>query len=171
MKKTTLYVIVGVIGLSVLLVALYNIKHNENFWDTSATTCISLIIAGGLSFYVVQRQTDRRKQKDIFMQLLGSLKDLTDDEKSYRLVDRSTEEILMQKRAMNNKIAFIKKYSQNFSIERDVLFLEEKHNEYVAVIDGHINDLETLGKLGADLKRPLSLMSQKIFEMMFNLYS
>ena len=105
------------------------------------------------------------------MKLLESLKDLTDDEKSYRLVDRSVEEILMQKRAMNNKIAFIKKYSENFSIEKDVSFLEEKYNEYVAVIDGHINDLETLGKLGADLKRPLSLMSQRIFEMMLNLYS
>ena len=171
MKKSTLYVIVAAIGLAIFSIAFYNMRYNENFWDASATTCISLIIAGGLSFYVVQRQTDRRKQKEIFIQLLESLKDLTDDEKSYRLVDRSVEEILMQKRAMNNKIAFIKKYSRNFSIEDDILFLEEKYNEYVAVIDGHINDLETLAKLGADLKRPLSLMSQKIFEMMFNLYS
>lgn len=171
MKKPAIYIILSAIGVSVLGIAVYNVFRNDNFWDASATTCISLIIAGGLSFYVVQRQTDRRKQKEIFIKLLESLKDLTDDEKSYELAGRSAEEILMQKRAMNNKIAFIKQYSKNFSIEKDIAFLEEKYKEYVAVIDGHIHDLKTLGKLGVDLKRPLSLMSQKIFEMMFNLYS
>lgn len=170
MKKSAIYIILGVIGVAILGIAIYNMFRNDNFWDASATTCISLIIAGGLSFYVVQRQTDRRKQKEIFMKLLESLKDLTDDEKSYILAGRSADEILMQKRAMNNKITFIKKYSKDFSIEKDVAFLEEKYNEYVAVIDGHIHDLKTLEKLGADLKRPLSLISQRIFEMMFNLY-
>jgi len=171
MKKSTLILILTIICIAILGITIYNAISNDEFFNAPITTCISLFIASGLSFYVVQRQTDRRKQKEIFVQLLESMKELVDDEKSYHLAGRSKEEILMQKRAMNNKIDFVKKYSDHFSIKTEISFLEDKFNEYVAVIDGHINDLETLGKLGAELKRPLSLMSQKIFEMMFNLYS
>ena len=171
MKKAPLIITLIAIVLAILGIAIYNIANNDMFWDTSATTCISLFIAGGLSFYVVQRQTDRRKQKEIFAQLLDSIQDLVDDEKSFRLVDRSKDEILMQTRAIKNKVVFAKEYSDQFLIGEEMKFLEDKINEYQNIIDGHINDLITLRKLGADLKRPLSLMSQKIYEIKLKMYS
>lgn len=171
MKKWALRIVIIAIVLFVLGVAIYNVKNNQAFWNTSVTTCLSLIIAAALSFYMVQRGNDLRKQKEIFIDLMESLKTLVDDEKSFNVCGVSQEEILMKKRAMNNKIAFVKSYGKRFAIEKDVLFLEEKFSEYESVIDNHINDLPTLTKLSNELRRPLSLMSQRIFEIMLNLYN
>lgn len=170
MKKRVPLFITVVIILLVLGIGIYNACCNDEFWDASVTTCISLIVAAVLSFYFVQRRTDQRKQKEIFIQLLESLKVLTDAERSFKLSGVSREEILMQKRTMNNKLNFIKKYSVKFSLQKEVDFLEEKYTEYDTIIGDHINDLETLSKLTNELKRPLSLMSQKLFEIMLNLY-
>ena len=61
--------------------------------------------------------------------------------------------------------------SRNFSIEEEARFLSSKFSEYDEVIGNHINDLDTLKKMSLDLKRPLDLISQKIFEIMIELYS
>lgn len=52
--------IISIIGV---IIGICNIFNNCRFWDTSATTCISLLFAAILSFYFVQRQTDYRNQK------------------------------------------------------------------------------------------------------------
>ena len=156
---------------AIVLLGIYNIYKNPDFWDASATTCISMLVATGLSFYIVQRQNDLRKQKDIFIKLLESLKDIVDDEKSYKFVGMSVKEILMQKRAMSNKIAFIKKYEKKFGISDDIAFLEKLFEEYAAIIGDYIEDVNVLVQRENELKRPMLLMSQKIFEIMFNLFN
>lgn len=170
MKTRTLVIIMVFPMLFILGLSIYNGICNDKFWEASATTCFSLFVAAILSFFLAQRQTDRRKQKEIFIQLLESLKNIVDDERSYKLKNSSKEEILMRKRDMSNKIQFVKKYSETFSIKKEIDFIEEKFTEYDSVIGDHIEDLETLGKLDNELGRPLSLMSQKIFEVMLNLF-
>lgn len=172
MKKTPLYVMVSILILADIVVIGYNVVLNKNFLDASITTCLSLFVAIGFSFFIAQRNTDLRKQKEIFIQLLESLKDSIDNDKCYKLDGVSKEEILMRKRDINNKIDFITKYSEKFSVKEEIAFLHEKYNEYDTIIGDHINgDEETLKKLHNELRRPLSLMSQKIFEIMINLYN
>lgn len=171
MKKNGIFLVTGMVVVAILILAVYNICKNPNFWDASATTCISMLVATGLSFYIVQRQNDYRKQKDIFIQLLESLKHIVDDEKSYKFVGMGAKEILMQKRTMSNKIAFIKKYEAKFSIAEEIAFLERLFDEYAAIIGDYIEDVNVLIGRENELKRPMLLMSQKIFEIMLNLFN
>ena len=170
MNKKLAKITAGVLIVAVLIVAVYNMVCNDKFFEASFTSCISLIVAIGLTFYFVQVQTDRRKQKEIFIQLIESFKCIVDDEKSSEFEKLSDEEILMLKRNMSNKLEIIKKLEERFSIEEQVAFLAEKYEEYAAIIGNHIQDRDTLNKLHKELRRPLSLMSEKMFEMMLDLY-
>lgn len=169
-KKNCLsWITIAIIIITVILGIINAIKNND-FWTVSFSTCLSIVIAVLVSYFFVQRQTDYRRQKEIFINLLDSLRNIIDDEKAYQFQDVSKEQILMRKRAISNKILLIEKFKDMFGIQDAVSFLEDKNNEYVAVIDGHIDDLETLKKMPNELFRPLSLMSDKIFEIMVILF-
>ena len=172
MKKGHLVLIA--LGLASLIIALgiVNIAGcNEEFWSVSAFDCLSLLIVVGVSFFIVERQTDKRKQKELFVSLLEALKALTEDKKSYDFSDSSWEEVLMRMREIRLKLQLIKKYSEKFGIQMEYEFLNEKYEEYQRVIDNHPSNMTLLAQLHQELYRPLNLMSQRIFEMMIALYN
>ncbi|MBR5023411.1 MAG: hypothetical protein IKY18_09560 [Oscillospiraceae bacterium] len=61
----------------------YNIRHNSEFWNASAVNIITILIAVVISYYLVQRKSDKRKQKEILLELISKLRLLVDSEKSY----------------------------------------------------------------------------------------
>ncbi len=172
MKKWHLAIIAVVLASVILVLGIVNIACcNDEFWSVSAFDCLSLLIVVGVSFFIVERQTDKRKQKELFISLLEALKVLTEDKKSYDLSNSSWEEVLMRMREIRLKLQLIKEYSKKFGIETDYEFLNEKFEEYQTVIDNHPSDIELLSKLHNELYRPLNLMSQRIFEIMIALYN
>lgn len=171
MKKTILKCIVGFFALLIIALIVYNCIFNcDTFFKVNAINCISAFIVVGISFFIVQRQTDYRKQKDIFINLLETLKILADDSKSYNFTNVEKEEMLMRTRDIALKIDIIKRYNKKFDIVDDVAFIEDKFKEYQTVIDNYSTDMDLLSKLHKELKRPLNLISQKVFEIMLNLY-
>ena len=171
MNKKSLIIVVSVIIALIISIIVYNcISNLPGFLEVNAINCISAFIVVGVSFFIVQRQTDYRKQKDIFIKLLETLKLMVDDGRSYQFTNVSQEEILMRIRDMSLKIEVIKKYADRFAIQPEVKFLEDKFEEYQGIIDRHMGNLDILYALTEELKRPLNLISQKLFEIMLNLY-
>lgn len=172
MKKWHLAIIATVLALLIIALGIVNIACcNDEFWSASAFDCLSLLIVVGVSFFIVERQTDKRKQKELFISLLEALKALTEEKKSYDFSDSSQEEVLMRMREIRLKLQLIKEYSKKFGIQKDYEFLNEKFEEYQTVIDNHPSDMVLLSKLHKELYRPLNLMSQRIFEIMIALYN
>lgn len=171
MSKKVLYCFTTILIIAIIGVAIYNITTCDSFWNANFYQCASLFIIVGISYFVVQRQTDYRKQKDIFIKLVNSLKDIVDDKNSYVISGVSKEEILMRLRDIGNKVDIISNYGKRFNIQKDIELLNKLYKEYECVIDDHITDLDTLSKLHNELKRPLKLISQKAFEIMLNLYN
>ena len=172
MKKWHLAIIATVLALLIIALGIVNIACcNDEFWSVSAFDCLSLLIVVGVSFFIVERQTDKRKQKELFISLLEALKALTEEKKSYDFSDSSQEEVLMRMREIRLKLQLIKEYSKKFGIQKDYEFLNEKFEEYQTVIDNHPSDMVLLSKLHKELYRPLNLMSQRIFEIMIALYN
>lgn len=171
MKKPIIIVLAVILIIPIIVLMIINSINNNKFWEASATTCFSLIFAVALSFYLVQRQNDYRNQKSIFAKLVESLINIIEDTKSYDFSSSTKEEILMKKRSINNKLMLIRSYSKQFSIQKEVEFLDNKFSEYTELIGNHIEDMETLKKMKDDFYRPLSLMSQKLYEIMIKLYN
>ena len=170
-EKIFIYGLPAFLGIIIGFLIVKNFK-STTFFDASLTTCISLSIAVGVTFLLSQRQTDRRKQKDILLTLLSSIQMLINDKTTYE-IDANTEieSLTMRKREISNKINILIQYMESFGIRPEVEFLQTKFKEYDETIGNHINDLEHLKKAKKELRRPLELMDSKIFEIMLKLYT
>ena len=170
MKRTVILIIAIVLSLAVLGVTIKNICCNSSFWNISISECFGLLIGVWITFFIVELRNDKRRQKDLFIDLLQSLKLLIDEKSSYDFSDANQSEIWMRKRTIKLKIDLISNYSKKFSIEKYAKQIEEKYEEYEAVIDNHITNIDLFVEIKIDLHRPLDLMSQKITEVILSLY-
>lgn len=170
MKKWHLAIIAGVLASIIIALGIANVKCNDAFWSVTAFDCLSLLVVVGVSFFIVERQTDKRKQKELFITLLEALKVLVEDKASYNFEGVSREEVLMRMREIRLKLRLVEKYSERFGIKNDHTFLNEKFEEYQTIIDDHTTDMKLLSQLHKELYRPLNLMSQRIFQIMIALY-
>lgn len=163
-----LLVLVIIVGLGGLI--LYNIKTNPSFWETSVSSCITIIIALVFSYWLVQRKNDLRKQKEILASLLFDLRTQFEKEDMYDLSQMSPNSINMRNRDISNKIGILDSVKEEFSIAADVDFIYEKFDEYKELIGNHITDPGYLQNSSFELKRPIMLISTKLFEIAFGLY-
>ena len=71
-KKGVKRFVFGILVFFVLLVMFLNILvlKNENFWDASVTSCLTLLVALVVSFYFTQKNLDERRQKESYLKLL-----------------------------------------------------------------------------------------------------
>ena len=172
MKRCHLTIIVIVLAVIIISLGWYNIKvEDAGFWTVTAFDCLSLLIVVGVSFFIVERQTDKRRQKEIFISLLEALKILTEDKASYDFSNLSWEEVLMRQRDIGLKLELVKECSSKFGIDKDYKFLDDKFQEYQRIIENHPSNMDLLRQLHKELYRPLNLMSQRIFEIMIGLYN
>jgi hypothetical protein len=86
LEKWTSRIAVIVTAGVVCWLMLHNWKSKE-FFDASFTTCISIIIAVGISYLLSQRQTDKRKQKEILQSVLKALQDRINDPGAYSITE------------------------------------------------------------------------------------
>ncbi len=152
------------------LFVLYNIRHNEEFWSASAVNIITILIAVVISYFLVQRKSDRRKQKEILLDLINKLRLLIDSEETYDFTGQSREEILMRNRDISNKVQILTNLQTVFGIEEDMKFIQEKTTEYLSLVGDHSTDLDYLIKSKKELQRPLMLISTRLVSMSINLF-
>lgn len=175
MKNTILLLFVIALCISVLGLMIYSfISLGNEFFEISISSGISLIVAIVMSFFIVQRQTDKRRQKEIFVNIIESLL-LIIENPNFFSDNMGQEEILMQKRIINNKIYLIEKYirtffSKNYAESKNQN-IQEVLDEYIGVIDNYISQSSTSVKeIKTQIQRPIRAMSQYLLEVMFDLY-
>ncbi len=162
--------IIAIICIALIAFAIYNAIVNEQFWNASAINIVTVFIGIVISFFLVQRKNDERKQKDILLDLILKLQLQVCDEKTYDLSGQTQAEITMRNRDISNKIQILKDTADIFSTQSDVDFVASKFEEYLEFIGNHINELDYLSRSQKDLKRPLDLINNKLFSMAISLY-
>lgn len=123
-----------------------------------------------ISYYLVQRQTDFRKQKEILLDLIEKLCLQVSDKRTYDFSTVSKEEISMWNRDISNKIELLKKFQSTFSYEKELTFISEKFEEYEHFVGDHFDDREYLCKSRNELQRPMRLIDSKLVELAMNLF-
>lgn len=74
------------------------------------------------------------------------------------------------KRSMSNYIGLIDKYSKKFHLEDEIIYIKDKFSEYETLLSDHISDFTYLSKSSKELKRPLELITEKLYEMMLKIF-
>lgn len=169
MKKTYRILFCVVSAIIIIPLFFYNYHNNNEFWEASFSSILSITIGIILSFFIVQRQTDKRIQKEIFIKLLDSLLILIGEDKLSICQKMSSQEILLWKRNINNKVTLIGKYEKTFSISKHIKRLKEANEECINVIDLFISKSKKANK--EDLQRATSLINQIVFDIMVDLYN
>lgn len=170
-RKVGKYVPAIVGGLVLFGLACYNARVNSNFWEASFSTCLTIGVALLLSYTLTQKRSDDRRKKEIVEEIMVSLQDAVSDPKSYSMNGCTTIETLnMQKRDMSNKIQRIKKYDEKLNLGIKLNDIEKWFDEYQQFIGVHISDIDYLSKSSVELKRPLQLIADALYELRLDLY-
>ena len=171
MKKTTVRVILSIVFILLLiLLAAYNfIKDSDKFLDASLVNCVTLGVGVIVSYVFVQRKSDIRKQKETLSAMITELQAQISSKSSYDFSGQETSEILMRVRGFNNKIELLLRYGNEFGYAQEIERVRNWCNEYRRVIDDHTID-DTLPDAKAELRRPLELMNDKLFDIIMNMY-
>ncbi len=163
------FIIIGIVLFSWL--AIYNmLEQKAAFWKASAVDCITIAVAVAISYYLVQRQNNRQKQKDIISDLILKMQVLFDQEALYNFSNQEREDITMRTRDLNNKIHILETVKDEFAISDKVDFIRIRFDEYNTFIGDHIDNMEYLLLSQKELKRPVELISQKLLETALCLY-
>ena len=172
-KKIVKGVIFAILIFSVVYVMCMNVFvwKNNDFWNTSFTSCITLIVALVVSYYYAQKNLDERRQKESYLKLLEKVQRLVSDKDLIEIKTKEDIEIvLMKKRELNNYMCILKKYAKKFSLQKDIDFIEGKVKEYAELFGDHQHDIGYLKNNSNDLSRPLLLIDSRISEVMIKLF-
>lgn len=161
-----------IITIIVISAAGYCLVTNpKQFLELSLTSIINWAIAIFVSFLLVQRQTDRRNQKEAIIRILSCIQQLVNDPAAWEIADEPYQaELTMRKRKISNLINILEEESKAFNIGKDVIFIKDKFTEYADFMGNHISDLDYLKRSKLELQRPLDLIYCKIFETQMTLY-
>lgn len=147
------------------------VLKNNNFFKTSFGTCLTLLIALIVSFYLSNKVTDKRRQKEIYINILTKFQTLIEDNSLWDYEKENDLDLIkMKKRKLNNYINTLKKYENIYCVKEEIDFIDNRLSEYIEVVGDHIDDSEYLIKSKKELKRPLDLISQKLDEVMMKMY-
>jgi len=160
-----------VLTLSLLTLTIYNLITNEKFLESSLATCVSIGVVIYISYYLTQKQNDKRKQKEILLNLLESIQNFAMDKTSYAIdSEDAAKAIITRKRLVSNRINLLVNYSNKLNIKEESSFISQKFREYEDFLGEHFNDLDSLRKSEKELRRPLELIDIKLSEIMLKLF-
>lgn len=163
---------IALCAICVIFLIVFNaFRLRSKFLETSLSSCITLLVAIIISYLYSQKENNKRKQKDILLDLMMSIKN-TISESSVCKIDPTMDKsiITMRNRDIGNKMDLLERYKNEFGFSEDFDGAKKQFEEYRSTIDNHIDDLDYLSKSELELKRPITLMDNKIFEAMLKLY-
>lgn len=170
-KRLKAFGIIIILILLIILVA-YNICNNSTFFELSISSLLTLFTAIFISFYLVQRNTDQRYQKQIYCNLLFEIQKFVTNPSNYTFNENTDSiNITTQKRVLSNYLGIVNSHSEKFGLEKEAKFIFDKYTEYDNLIGNHITDITYLSKSKEELQRPLDLINSKVYEMMLKLYN
>lgn len=170
-KKKAFQIVVGALILAVLVLGIYNTKHNPQFFSASSTQVVTLIVALVVAFWATQFKNDERKQKEHAESIINKLQQIVSDE-SFVIIneDSNTQDILMRNKKISNCITILKKYADNLSFKSDAEYIENEFKEYRSLVDEKIKDLDYLSKSESMLRKYAENIDSKCDSITFNLY-
>lgn len=149
---------------------IFNAVTNPKFWEASFVNCITIGIAIVISYYFVQKKNDRRKQKDIVLDLIQDIQILVGQKATYDFSGQKPQDITMRARELSNKIHILETIKDDFFISAEVEFVRSKFDEYNDLIGEHIDNLDYLLQSQKELKRPIELIDAKLIETSLRIY-
>jgi len=132
--------------ISFILLGIYNISFNEDFFKTPLTTMISVLVAIIVSYYFTQRKVDDRRKKEKIDQLLYKIQGIILDSQFIEVKDTD----LIVHRSIANKIQYLEMNIPD-EMRGDINRLADIFKDYRFFYGEHYKDDDYMNRFKKDL--------------------
>ncbi|MBQ8299698.1 MAG: hypothetical protein IJX99_07620 [Clostridia bacterium] len=165
------YLLPALVALAVSCVLYCNFKTNTDFFKMDFSSGITVLIGIIISYFLVNRDNNEKNLKDTTEKIIDKIQGMIRNPMMYKFnEDVDVRDIHMTKRAIDNKLNLLKKVSKKLDFENEIEYIISQFDEYVTLVDDHINDIEYLKRSELDLKRRILLIDDKFDEIKLKLY-
>ena len=167
--KKCIIIIIIIIVFSVLII--YNCINNHNFWETSITDIITLIIAIFLSYFFTEKNSNIRKKKEVIETIIEKLQLKLESDIMRNINNQEDIKIVsINKRSIDNNLNLLKDSTKNLNVDKDISYIVEQFSNYISIIDNHINDIQYLKNSKIDFERYFIAMNDRLNKLRIDLY-
>lgn len=140
------------------------------FFDASAVDCLTLLCLICLSYYLVEKNNKKMKQKDVLQSLIATIINSLESSKYYDIQSIDHATLLTNKRHLSNSLNNLDTYSDKFGYKESMKSVLKYFSEYEDTISDNINDINCLAGKKAELKKQIDQISRILFEISMELY-
>ena len=170
MLKQVEGIILVIFSVIIAAITVVNIWGNPNFWDVTIFNVLTLLVALGVSYLLVQMKTRTRKLKDSLEKIVAKIEaEFIKISQSPISANTDMNHFLMQNRRINNKIKILDSHSEEFDYVKECLRLKTHFSEYEELLGDHFEDKEYLGKSGKEINNKMGLMDDILDELRLKL--
>ncbi len=132
--------LVIIFSIVFIFLLVYNLLRNENFFEASATTLITIFSAVAISYFLVQKKTDIRRKNEKIDDLLYKIQGYINDEGFIVGGEKSRKNLILH-RSISNKIRFLLAQKLDKDIEKEVKKLDENFKEFRSLYgENYVNE-------------------------------
>lgn len=162
MNKTISKIIVIVFSVVLVILGIYNIFNNTEFWKLTITNILTLGVAIIITYYMTQKTNEERRKKDIVGKILDRLYVLITDSRMCEISSRQDIDfVLINIRTISNKITCLKDFSESLNYAQEINQMESLFSEYEDFVSDHVEDVEYLTKSKKQLSNKIALIDNK----------
>lgn len=163
-KLSNIIFAVFIFGIGTFFI--YKNYNSASFWNASLIQILTLLVAAGLSFFFVQRLTDKRRKIDCYEHILNEIQNIIDNNPTIFSIDK---EALVLQQSVANKIKYLQEHSFS-QTKTDLEYIREHFNELRELYGNHKQNYGSLKSIESDMMRHKTNISDKIDKIKLELY-
>lgn len=158
-----LYILIVLVIASVMIFR--NYKYST-FWNANLIQILTITLTAIISFFFVQRLTDRRRKIDCFEHILTEIQNLINNNDVIFSYDKNATNL---QKSVANKIKHLKDHGFK-EISADLEYINNEFTELRELYDNHNQSVDSLKAITLDLNRHKINISDKIDKIRLSLY-
>lgn len=158
---------VCIVGIVVLIIGNIN---NKNFFSMSLFDILTLIIMLFVSYYLVEKKSDKRIRQSKIEETLNLIKkDIEEITITYFTGDYQRKYTMLSRR-ISNKVIILEKYDKDFCIENEVKEFKDKFLQFDTLIGNHITNIDEIKVVMKDIENYKDMMLQKLDNIFMGIF-
>ena len=151
--RNILSVITGAVFIIVLIaLGIYNCKNNDKFFDASFTTLVTIAIAVIVSYFLVQKKTDKRRKNEKIDDLLYKIQCYVNEDNFVLTGEDISRKNLILHRTISNKIRCLKSLGLDKNSKKELEYIEKNFKDFRRVYGDNYSSREKMEEKYSELK-------------------
>lgn len=140
--------------------------NSATFWTASFIQILTLTVTAILSFFFVQKLTDKRRKIDCYEHILTEIQNVINND---TYIFAISKEALLLQQSIANKIKYLKEHSFT-EIKSDLEYIEDQFQELRDLYGNHKSSTFDLEKVNLDMLKHKTNISDKVDKIKLKLY-